>query len=286
VEVARRLSSFEAIRELQPGLWHWEAPHPDWSPDEPWGEVVSSYAIDAGERLLLLDPIAPPSEMDELAAERETVVVLTAPWHERDTRSLVEWLGTPVFVPAPDTEDDLMQKFGITREQAAGGSPDVAWLISGETGDGESNDLVLWIEQHRAVAGDTLVDFGRGLEIPVGWLREGVTREQVVEGLRPLLDRPVELVLATHGGQPSARPSSARSPDAGIELVRAARAATSTREASRRDRRSARGAGPRRMRRRRPSSPPRRSLHGASRPRRPGNRSHRAARRARGSPRR
>jgi hypothetical protein len=31
------------------------------------------------------------------------------------------------------------------------------------------------------------------------WL-EGVTREQIAEGLRPLLGLPVEHVLATHGG--------------------------------------------------------------------------------------
>ena len=62
------------------------------------------------------------------------------------------------------------------------------------------NDLVLWIESHRAVvAGDTLVDFGNGLEINPRWLSPEMTREQVVEGLRPLLDLPVEHVLATHG---------------------------------------------------------------------------------------
>jgi hypothetical protein len=60
-------------------------------------KVVLSYAIDDGRRLLLFDPIAPPSEIDELAARRETAIVLTAPWHERDTRSLVKRLGTPVF---------------------------------------------------------------------------------------------------------------------------------------------------------------------------------------------
>jgi glyoxylase-like metal-dependent hydrolase (beta-lactamase superfamily II) len=49
------------------------------------------------------------------------------------------------------------------------------------------------------VAGDTLVDRGRGIEVLVDWLPEGVTREQVVEGLRPLLELPVELVLPTHG---------------------------------------------------------------------------------------
>ena len=25
---------------MRPGLWHWEAPHPQWEPTEPWGENV------------------------------------------------------------------------------------------------------------------------------------------------------------------------------------------------------------------------------------------------------
>jgi hypothetical protein len=73
---------------------------------------VSSHAIDDGARLLLFDPLAVPSEILELAADREPVVVLTAPWHERETRSLVERLRAPVFVPPPDTQDDLVQKYG------------------------------------------------------------------------------------------------------------------------------------------------------------------------------
>ena len=61
-------------------------------------------------------------------------------------------------------------------------------------------DLVLWSERIRAViAGDTLIDLGEGLEIRASWLREGVTVEQVAIGLRPLLDKPVEIVLPTHG---------------------------------------------------------------------------------------
>ena len=60
------------MRELAPGLWHWEAPHPQWRPTEPWSENVSSYAIDDGERLLLFDPLAVPSELGDLAAGRET----------------------------------------------------------------------------------------------------------------------------------------------------------------------------------------------------------------------
>ena len=206
------------MRELEAGLWHWQAPHPDWTPQEPWPQEVSSYAIDDGARVLLFDPLAVPNEILELAADREPIVVLTAPWHERDTRTLVERLGVPVFVPAPDTADDLVRKFGITPEEAGGGSPDVAWLLAGDVGEAhlysagdrlpigieaflgrEHNDLVLWIEHRRAVIpGDTLVDFGRGFEINER-LRGGVTREQVVERLRPLLDLPVEVVLPTHG---------------------------------------------------------------------------------------
>jgi hypothetical protein len=66
------------VRELRPGLWHWQAPHPAWEPSEPWDKNVSSYAIDDGERLLLFDPIAPPTELVERATERDTAVVLTA----------------------------------------------------------------------------------------------------------------------------------------------------------------------------------------------------------------
>jgi hypothetical protein len=108
------------MRELRAGLWHWEAPHPAWSPSEPWHKEVSSYAIVDDDRLLLFDPLAPPSELEELAAERETAVVLTNPWHERDTRSLVERLGVPVYTPLPDSAEDLMRKYGITAEQAGG----------------------------------------------------------------------------------------------------------------------------------------------------------------------
>lgn len=60
---------------------------------------------------------------------------------------------------------------------------------------------MLWVESHRAVvAGDTVADLGGGLEVSARWLRDGVTRESRIERLRPLLEKPVEHVLATHGG--------------------------------------------------------------------------------------
>jgi glyoxylase-like metal-dependent hydrolase (beta-lactamase superfamily II) len=208
------------VRELRPGLYHWEAPHPQWRSTEPWSEHVSSYAIDDGDRLLLLDPLTVPAELLDLASRRETAIVLTAPWHERDAESLVEQLGVPVYTPLPDTAQYIIETYGVTAEQAGDGAPDVVWLL--REGKGEArvysagdrlpfgadafpghkpNDTVLWVESVGAiVSGDTLVDFGRGLEINERWLRPGVTREQVAEGLRPLLALPVEHVLMTHGG--------------------------------------------------------------------------------------
>jgi glyoxylase-like metal-dependent hydrolase (beta-lactamase superfamily II) len=152
-----------------------------------------------------------------LQREREVVIVLTAPWHERDTRALVEKSGASLFAPRPDTAEDLIDKFGISAEQAGDGSPDLKWArhaaeavqwygpgdrlpvgIEAHMGR-EHNDLVLWIESRRAiVSGDSLIDFGRGLALN-DRLRGGVTRRQVIERLRLLLGLPVELVLPAHG---------------------------------------------------------------------------------------
>lgn len=209
------------MRELQPGIWHWRAPHPESNTDQHWPQNVSSYAIDDGERLLLFDPLDVPGELLELARDRETAIVLTAPWHERDTKRLVEKLAVPVYTAPPDTADDLVRKYGLDPAQIPDSwhSSDLEWLLVEGGGDarlylagdklpvgigafpGRShNDLVLWIEAKRAiVTGDALSDFGRGFEIPEEVLQHGVTREQVAEDMRPLLELPVELVLPAHG---------------------------------------------------------------------------------------
>jgi hypothetical protein len=137
-----------AAQELRAGLWHWQAPHPEWS-------------------------------------TRAPVIVLTAPWHERDTRELFAHLGTTVFAPPPDTARDLIDKYGITAEQAGDGSPDLRRL--------RDDPRVRWYG-----AGDTFVDFGTGFALNER-LRGGVIREQVAARLRPLLELPVEVVCPAHG---------------------------------------------------------------------------------------
>src|SRR5215207_5282491 len=89
-----------------------------------------------------------------------------------------------------------MDMYGVTAEQAGDGSPDLVWLLREKKGEArpyspgdrlpfgadvfaghKKNDTVLWVESQRAViSGDTLGDFGRGLEINESWLRPGAAR--------------------------------------------------------------------------------------------------------------
>lgn len=197
------------MRELTPGVWHWQSPHPDWDAEQSWPELVSSYAIELGGDVLLFDPLAVPAEL----RARATAVVLTAPYHERDARGL----GLPVHTPPADTWQDWVEKFGVDPDEVRGmESEDLAWLRAGE-GEGEfhgpgewpfgieayagreDNDLVLWLASIGAiVSGDSLSDFGDGLGIQMGG-RTHLTRDDVARRLRPLLDLPVELVLPAHG---------------------------------------------------------------------------------------
>lgn len=206
--------------ELSKGLWHWKACHPEWEPGEPWNPDVSSYAVDVGQHLLLIDPLDVPGELLTLASKRKTAIVLSAPWHERSTQTLVEQLDIPVYTPLPDTAEDLIRMFDITAEQAGDGSPDLTWLLRDHKGEAHiyeagdrmpfgieaysghrPNDMILWIPSHQALlSGDTIVDFGQGIHINERMLRWDITLEDVIEDLRLRLDLPIKHLLLTHGG--------------------------------------------------------------------------------------
>jgi glyoxylase-like metal-dependent hydrolase (beta-lactamase superfamily II) len=182
------------VGEVRSGVWHWEAPHPEWKQGADWDQLVSSYAVDDGERVLLFDPLAVPSEIEQLAAGRETAIVLTCPWHRRDAIALAERLGAQIYVPPPDAGDPEPVAGHVFR--AGDRLPVGVMAFAGM----EPNDLVLWVESRRSlVVGDTLIDRGNGLEIPTEWAGQGVTPEQILEAVRPVLELPVELVLPTHG---------------------------------------------------------------------------------------
>jgi hypothetical protein len=129
---------------------------------------VRSYALRTDDGVILFDPIAPP---DELTADGDVQVVLTAEWHSRNAAER----GWPI------RGDDLPPQ--VTAQPA---------FFPGER--------TLWLPGHKAlVAGDSLPSGGA---MPDAWLQSEwatATREEYNAKLSPLLELPVELLLATHG---------------------------------------------------------------------------------------
>lgn len=180
--------------QTRPGVHLWQAAHPDWEPGSGWDQLVTSYALDHDQRLLVIDPLAPPPELDLMAAGREVTIVVTCGWHRRDADALAARLGATLFVPAPDPAHPDP---GEGRIYAAGDPimPAVTALAGMEPGD-----MLLWDERHRAlIAGDTMIDRGGGLCVPYDWADEPSDREHIRTGLLHLLELPIGVVLPTHG---------------------------------------------------------------------------------------
>jgi hypothetical protein len=155
-------------------------------------------------------PDHPAVPILDLAADRETIIVLTNPWHERDGRSLSERRGAPVFAPPPDDDGT-----GIRMPAQLFTAGDrLSFGVEVFPGREPPYDVLLWIESHRAVAiGDTLIDCGHGIELLESWLAEGVTREQVVEDCARCSSSRSSTSCRPMARPPTERPSSAHSPD-------------------------------------------------------------------------
>ena len=78
--------------ELTEGLWRWTARHPEWHPGE-FGAEVASFAAQAGDDTLLLDPLL-PQEPDEVLKTIEgtlgdrLAILITIPYHVRSAEEI------------------------------------------------------------------------------------------------------------------------------------------------------------------------------------------------------
>jgi hypothetical protein len=174
------------LRELARGLWRWTAPHPDWEPrrekDDPadWAQEVGCVAYASEDALALIDPLVGDGDyeaLDGLAKSNQEVAVLTTVrWHGRSGPEVAKRYSASTNAPG------RVQPIEIS-------------------GAGET---MFWIPEHGAlVPGDRLLgDRPPGLRLcPPSWLRylDGYTQDDLREGLRQLLDLPVEMVLVSHG---------------------------------------------------------------------------------------
>ena len=93
--------------QLSERLTYWTEPHPNWRPNSEWPEEVGCVIYAAPFALVLIDPLVrddlSPTAWNWLdraveGPERKVTVLLTAPWHERSTRDVVDRYNAEVWI--------------------------------------------------------------------------------------------------------------------------------------------------------------------------------------------
>ena len=191
------------MQELADGLWRWTARHAEWHPGE-WGAEVASFALDAGDVLLLVDPLVPDeSFLDELVGG-PVAILITIPYHTRSAEPLSERYGAKIYGhPA------VAKRLGKAVEPIDGELPGGARAFP--IGKPRRHEMPIHLPSHQALAfGDALVTTPEG-ELRM-WStnpdRERWYRDTFAPTLQPLRELPLQRILVTHG-EPVLRDGSA-----------------------------------------------------------------------------
>ncbi len=172
------------VDEIATGLWRWTGLHPGWTPadggPDGWEQEVSSLFYEAPGAIVLIDPLVPMEDRDRffMALDRDVErldapvrVLLTVDDHRRSSAELAERYGGTIG-EVPTGVEVALERWGET---------------------------VYWIPEHGAlVFGDVVLGRAGGLRLPRTWIGDE-HYDEVVAGLRPLLELPVQRVLVAHG---------------------------------------------------------------------------------------
>jgi hypothetical protein len=198
--------------ELAPGLWRWTARHPGWHPAGDFGAEVASFALVAGNELLLVDPLLPGDEeiagavlttLDALAATATaTHILITIGYHVRSAEALSERYAARIHGPKTVAGRLTDTKaFAILQPGATGPAEAVAHAI----GSPPRSERPLWLPSHQAIAfGDALVTTPGGelrmwAQKPRDARQLAFYRDRFAPTLDPLRALPAKRILTTHG---------------------------------------------------------------------------------------
>jgi hypothetical protein len=202
------------IDELTDGIWRWTAPHPEWRrADHPWTHEVASFAVAAGDDLVLIDPLAPAdaapfwAELDRLVERtgpRRMPVLLTIHYHVRSAAEVSRRYGERLGVTLHGHESvaDLLGP-GVPFEAIVPGAPLPAGAEAFAIGSPRRREMPLLLPGASALAfGDAVVGVEGDLRV---WEEvDGERRREWYENrflptLAPLADLDFDHVLVTHG---------------------------------------------------------------------------------------
>lgn len=195
--------------ELTEGLWRWTARHPEWHPGEFGGEVAS-FAAQANDTTLLIDPLLPADPSSVLAVIDETLarrlaILITVPYHVRSAEELwsrYKSAAETTIHGHPACAKRLENRSAFHEIHI--GEPLPAGVTAYSIGKPRRHETPLHLPSHRAlVFGDAVAESGGRLVV---WASEKVDakaerfyRERFNPTLEPLLELDFDAVLTTHG---------------------------------------------------------------------------------------
>lgn len=194
------------MEELAPDLWWWTASHPDWTPEDleggaGWEEVVSSYALVAGENLALFDPLVEDWDWldDQVERHGAPAIMVTILWHGRSSQQILDrYPGASLWAHEPAAEW-IAKRTRVTRtfvpgDELPGGVEAIPMRRIEEV-------AFLLPDQDAVVIGDTILLHGDRAELcPPTWKRKAENFAAAEEAVRGLVERAPDRLLLTHGG--------------------------------------------------------------------------------------
>lgn len=212
VKVAEGRTAAEVVQ----GIHRWTARHPEWRPGR---EEVVSWALEAEDRLLLMDPLLPKkgdeaydpllAYLDGLAGGFEKLeILITIPYHARTAEPLFEryWgrMATRVW-GQPQVADRFFYDTKVTEVPRTTGGvsvPIADGLVEAFTiGSPRRLETPYFVPSLKALAfGDAVVGTPNGLRVwEQGHKSESWYQNRFLPTLRPLAKLDVRNVLVTHG---------------------------------------------------------------------------------------
>jgi hypothetical protein len=197
------------MQKLTEGLWRWTARHPEWHPGE-FGAEVASYAAQAGDTTLLIDPLL-PEEPDEVVETIEgtladrLAILMTIPYHVRSSEEL--WRryrgDAETTIHGHPAAAKRLEDRSAFRDIEPG-APLPGGASAHAIGKPRRYETPLHLPSHGAlVFGDSVAEVDGRLVVwcsaKVDAKVERFYRERFNPTLEPLLELDFDTVLATHG---------------------------------------------------------------------------------------
>ncbi|MGA2926679.1 MAG: hypothetical protein ABSG43_11915 [Solirubrobacteraceae bacterium] len=192
-----------SVGEVLPGLWRFEAQHPEWTEDDGgadgWEQTVGWWAVALAPGLALIDPLVIDwPALDQLVSAHGGCagVIRTCQWHQRSVAEVATRYRAGVWAKRhPDAAVRVPLHHAVgSRDELF----EAVRAIDVERGD----ELALWLPAQRAlVFGDAMLRTGAGelRACPQSWLQPEGGRARLLALLGGLAQLPVEHVLVSHG---------------------------------------------------------------------------------------